>query len=170
MRSESQPSRSAPSPERDVVPNLKPDPITCVDDGCGLAKCTAVGQPTRTGHPRGCVCPRCIGRRNKRKGQRKQAKATTALGVPRSTISPGHEEYLGGAVRIEVKAGAQVGPILTRYLAMEAQSEAARPFGDHRPFVAVAMPEKVSWGIVLIRTDRLEDAVAALAEQLGVVA
>ena len=86
--------------------------------------------------------------------------------MPRSSLSPGHEEFIGGGVRTEVKAGAQVGPILTRYLAMEAQSEAHRPFGDHRPFVGIAMPEGVSWGLVLIRTDRLAEAVAALAEQL----
>lgn len=153
-----------------VVSNLKPDPITCADLGCGLDKCSAVGQPTKTGHPRGCVCPRCTGKRNKRKGQAKQAKATTALGIPRSALSPGHEEFLGGTVRVEVKAGAQVKAAVTAYLRMEAQSEAARPVGDHRPFVGVAMPDGASYGVVMIRTDRLTEAVAALAEQLGVIA
>lgn len=153
-----------------VETNFKPDPLTCATEGCGLDKCRAVGQPTKTGHPRGCVCPRCIGKRNKRKGQSKQAKATTALGIPRSSISPGHEEFLGGTVRVEVKAGAQIKPCVTAYLRMEAQSEQARPIGDHRPFVGVAMPDGASWGLVMIRTDKLVDAVAALAEQLGMTA
>ena len=154
----------------EVFSNLKPDPIVCSEGGCGLAKCKASGQPTKIGHPKGCVCPRCIGKRNKRKGQSKQAKAVTALGIPRTSIHPGHEEFLGGLVRVEVKAGAQVKPAVTAYLRMEAQSELARPIGDHRPFVAVAMPDGASYGVVMIRTDRLDAAVAALAEQLGMIA
>jgi hypothetical protein len=154
----------------EVNPNFKPEPITCAETGCGLAKCKAAGQPTKTGHPRLCVCPRCIGKRNKRKGQSKQARATTMLGIPKSSISPGHEEFLGGQVRVEVKAGAQVKPMVTAYLRMEAQSEEARPFGDNRPFVGVAMPDGSADGIVAFRLSKIDDVLVALAEMRGLVA
>jgi hypothetical protein len=153
----------------DVTPNFRPFG-KC---GCGCeAEGTFRSRPWRDGTicvARRCTCNRCSGKRSAGKGKRGQIKAARAIGVPRtSSISPGHEEHFGGTVRVEVKSGAQARPILTRYLAMEAQSEAARPFGDNRPFVAVAMPESVSWGLVLIRTDRLAEAVAALTEQLEV--
>ena len=148
----------------EVFSNLKPDPIDCP---CG---CGASGQPTKNGHPKGCAntCVLCRNRRNKRKGGRKQTRARQMLAVPRTgSMQPGHEEQFGGLVRTEVKAGAQVKPILTRYLAAEAQSEAARPFGDHRPFVFMAMPDGVKYGLVVIRSDVLEQAVLALYEQFG---
>lgn len=154
----------------EVVTNFKPDPIICSETGCRLEKCKASGQPTKTGHPRLCVCPRCIGKRNKRKGQSKQAKATTMLGIPKSSISPGHEEFLGGSVRVEVKAGAQVKPMVTAFLRMEAQSEEARPFGDTRPFIGVAMPDGSSDGIACFRLSKIDDVIVALAEMRGLVA
>lgn len=137
--------------------------------GCGLDSCTLYGtlkKENRAGVRcvRGCKCRSCMGRANKRKGQRKQAKAVTALGIPRSSIHPGHEEFLPGACRVEVKAGAQIKPAVTAYLKCEAQSEAARPVGDHRPFVAVAMPDGSSDGIVLVRLSSLHEFVAAMVE------
>lgn len=146
---------------------LKPDPEPCV---CG---CGVVGPLKRNGHVKGCSvskCPKCRGVNNKRKGARKQAKAVTALGIPRTSIHPGHEEFMGGLVRVEVKAGAQIKPCVTAYLRMEAQSEAARPIGDNRPFVGVAMPDGASYGVVMFRTDRIGETVAALAEQLELIA
>lgn len=146
------------------------DKITCE---CVLDSCVLYGTPGRADkegkrHVRGCPCNRCRGRANKRKGQRKQAKAVTALGVPRSSIHPGHEELLGGAIRIEVKSGAQIKPAVTAYLRCEAQSEAQRPIGDHRPFAAVAMPDGSSDGIVMVRLSRLSEFVAGYAENWGV--
>lgn len=146
---------------------LKPEPVECP---CG---CGQVGQPKRNGHPKTCLhakCAQCRGKNSKRKGQRKQSAATSALGVPRSSIHPGHEEFLPGTVRIEVKAGAQIRPMFTAYLRMETQSEAARPFGDNRPFVGVAMPDGSSDGIVAFRLSKLNDVIVALAEQLGMTA
>ena len=138
-----------------------------IDCGCG---CGMAGTPKKANRKgvrcvRGCTCPSCRGRANKRKGQRKQAKAVTALGIPRSSIHPGHEEFLGGAIRVEVKAGGQVKPAVTAYLRCEAQSEAARPIGDHRPFVAVAMPDGSSDGIAMVRLSALHEFVAAMVEQ-----
>lgn len=92
------------------------------------------------------------------------------LGIPKSSISPGHEEFLGGSVRVEVKAGVQVKPMVTAFLRMEAQSEVARPFGDTRPFVGVAMPDGSSDGIACFRLSKIDDVIVALAEMRGLVA
>ena len=146
-----------------VETNFKPEPIVCP---CG---CEAVGQPKKNGHPKACdhsKCARCRNKNNRVKGKRKQAKATTALGVPRTSISPGHEEFMGGTVRLEVKAGAQIKALATAYLRMEAQSELQRPVGDNRPFVGVAMPDGSSDGFVTFRLSKLNETVAALYEQL----
>jgi hypothetical protein len=61
-----------------------------------------------------------------------------------------HEENWGGAFRTEIKAGAQIGPIATRFYAAKAQSDAAKALGDIRPFVMVAMPDGTNDGIVLM--------------------
>jgi hypothetical protein len=141
-------------------------------DRCTGEVCPVFGRlqkPSRDGRRRvfGCDDPTSRGKRNKRKGQRKQSRAVTALGVPRSPLRPGHEEFLGGTVRVEVKAGKQVGPIDTRFRAYEAQSEAARAFGDIRPFAAVVMPDGTSDGIVLVRLSKVYDFAEAIVAQLG---
>lgn len=84
-------------------------------------------------------------------------------------MRPGHEEHLPGSVRIEVKSGAQAGPVWTAYLKSEAQSEAARSIGDTRPFVASFEPKGTSDGLVVFRRSKLLETVAAMAEQLGIV-
>jgi hypothetical protein len=153
-------------------PNFKENVGPC---GCGLDECTAYGtlrvRAWRDGSrcvKRGCPCLRCRGARNKREGARRQRTAARALGVPVSSLSPGHEELALGLVRYEAKSGAQVKPAWTAYLRAEAQSEAARPHGDTRPFVACFEPKDASDGLVCIRRSRLVETVAALAEQLGI--
>lgn len=99
------------------------------------------------------------GRLNRQKGKRKQAAARRVFeDVYQVTASwhgkKGNEETWDHitAARLEVKAGKQVGPIATRFLAAEKQSEAARATGDTRPFVMVAMPD--DWGtegLLLVR-------------------
>ena len=124
--------------------NLKPKAeCTC---GCGL-----FGTPLKRpeGHIRGCKCPRCMGKRNRAKGDSKARKARKALGIPGANSR--HEEIWGGDIRVEVKAGAQIKPVVTAFLKCEAQSEAARPIGDHRPFMMVAMPDEWSDGLVVMR-------------------
>lgn len=111
-------------------------------------------------------CPSCRGRRNRRKGSRKQNEARKALGIPNARFASqmGHEERWLGNVRAEVKAGMQVKALATRFLACEAQSEAARPIGDTRPFVAVFMPD--GWGsdgLFVCRLSRLTDVMEGLA-------
>jgi hypothetical protein len=57
-----------------------------------------------------------------------QRKAAKALGIPKvGPMRSGQEEHWGGAVRVEVKSGAQCGPIITRFRNAEAQSEYNAP-------------------------------------------
>ena len=56
-----------------------------------------------------------------------------------------------GYWRQEVKSGAQAGPVATRHLSSEAQSEANRARGDNRPFRAVWMPKGMSDGFITVR-------------------
>lgn len=158
----------------EVSPNFRSNVGPC---GCGRDDCDAYGTlRTRQWSDgsrcvrRGCPCNRCKGARNKRIGQRGQAKAATAIGIARSPLRPGHEELYGGLVRVEIKAGAQAGPVWTRFAAAEAQSESQRPTGDTRVFVAMFEPKGTSDGLVVFRRSQLNEVVAALAEQLGLVA
>jgi hypothetical protein len=114
--------------------------------GCGLHG-TPRARPL--GHIRGCKCKRCEGKRNRSKGDAKALKARKVLGIAGANTR--HEELWGGDVRVEVKAGAQVNPIATRYMLAEQQSEQHRPVGDPRPFILVAMPDGMSDGLVVMR-------------------
>ena len=135
-----------------------PQKVEC-PDGCGR-----FGTPKRNGHIKGCPCRSCLGARNRRSGSTKQRKARKALGIDGPSLGADHEENWRGAVRVEVKSGAQVRPAMTAFLRMEAQSEAKRPIGDNRPFMGIAMPPGTSDGLVLIRLSKLPAVVAALTE------
>ncbi len=139
---------------------------TCSGDVCPLFGTPMVRQ-FRDGKQRvrGCDDAQARGRRSKKKGADKQTKAVTALGIVRTS---GHEEFLGGTVRVEVKAGAQVGPIDTRFRKAKAQSDAERAFGDNRPFAMVAMPDGSSDGYVLVRLSDVYDFVDAIVEQRAI--
>lgn len=148
----------------DVEPRFK-DQDVC---GCGCGVFGTLKRPWRDGSQcvaRRCSCKRCRGRQAAKRGRSKQSQAATALGIPKSTIHPGHEEHFAGALRIEVKSGARdTRPAFTAYLRCEAQSEASRAVGDHRPFAAVLMPEGTSDGLFLTRMSKLPNVVAALVE------
>jgi len=132
----------------------------CGDEGTLRVKPWANGQRCT----RQCKCPRCRGKRNRRKGARGQTAALKALGVPASTIHPGHEELVQGlAVRWEHKAGAQSRPVITRYRLSREQSEAQRPRGDVRPFVATFSHDGTQLAVVDLND--LQAVVWALAEQ-----
>lgn len=110
-----------------------------------------LGRPSRDGKRRirGCGDPQARGKRNRAKGDGKARKARKVLGIGGANTR--HEEHWGGNLRIEVKAGAQISPIATRFHLAEAQSKQAKAIGDHRPFVMVAMPDDEQDGIVLMR-------------------
>lgn len=133
--------------------------------GCGL-----YGTPKKNGHiTRLCKCPSCRGRNNKRKGQSKQRAAAKAVGITINRMGAGHEENYGGALRVEVKAGAQVGPIDTRYRAARKQSDAGKNIGDTRPFAMLAMPDGMKDGYLIVRTDELEAVLEAVADNWGLL-
>lgn len=142
---------------------------------CGCGRYGTLRSVARDGkrHVKDCdtaQCRVCKGRESKRSGGRRQAKAARRIGYPTSTLKPSNEEWFGGAVRFEVKSGAQVGPVWTRYLNAEAQSEAQRPYGDNRPFVFLASPDGTDEDLVVFRASNVDDVVIALAEQRGIVA
>lgn len=138
------------------------------DCGCGCGLYGTLKKPWSNGQQcvaRLCKCKRCVGGASGKLGRRKQSKAATALGIPRSSIHPGHEEHFGGSVRVEVKSGkGDTGPTFTAYLRCETQSEASRAIGDHRPFAAVLMPADTSDGLVVVRLSNLHEFVAAMVE------
>lgn len=142
-----------------MLPGPRKGPCPC---GCPL-----YGTPLRgkIGHVRGCGCRRCGGKRSRRTGLEAQREGARGVGVPRvGSMWPGHEEDYRGALRVESKAGGQVGPIITRFLAAEAQSEAKRPIGDHRPFAMIAAHEKCQ--VLVFRVSAARDVLSALAENL----
>jgi len=116
-------------------------------------------------------CRTCLNARSRQSGLTKQRQARKAIeavtGQPsgRYSSQTGNEETWQQALRLEVKSGAQVGPIATRFLAAEAQAHAAKAPGDARPFVMLAMPK--GWGsegLFLCRLSELGRVVEALNE------
>ena len=134
---------------------------------CNAAGCPLyglLGRPGRDGQRRvrGCGDPRARGKRNRAKGDSKARRARKMLGI--AGANSRHEEHWGGALRVEIKAGAQVGPIETRFRDAEAQSQTAKAFGDVRPFAMIAMPDGQTDGIVLMR---LSDFTGIMAIAIG---
>lgn len=115
-------------------------------------------------------CRSCLGARNRRSGMRKQRDARKALESVTGTTAAqfvgmlGNEESWRLPVRVEVKSGAQAGPIWTRYTAAEQQSDASRSQGDTRPFVFVAMPTGTTDGLMVCRLSALEQITTALLD------
>ena len=103
------------------------------------------------------------GRLNKQKGHRKQSLARKALEDLFGAKALFHgrkaneEAWTHLPIRVEVKAGAQVKPIETRFLAAEKQATAAKATGDPRPFVFIAMPDGSSDGYFLCRLSVLKE-------------
>jgi hypothetical protein len=123
-----------------------------------------LGKPGRDGkrRVRGCGDPAARGKRNRAKGDAKARRARKKLGL--GGYLTRHEENWGGAFRTEIKAGAQVGPIRTRFDDAKAQSDAARASGDIRPFVMVAMPDGTNRGIVLMDLEEFAELASILLE------
>lgn len=136
------------------------DQSKCTMDLCPLFG--TLGRADRKGirRVRGCSDPAARGRRNRTKGDSKARRARKKLGLGGHLTR--HEEHWAGAFRAEVKAGAQIGPIATRFQAAKAQSDAAKALGDIRPFVMVAMPDGTSKGIVLMDLDEFSELVSLL--------
>lgn len=135
--------------------------------GCGVFG-TLRSRPWRDGVvcvSRGCDCPRCRGRRNRAKGDSKARKARKVLAI--TGVNSRHEELLGGALRVEFKAGGIIAPAFNAFMRCEQQSEQARPIGDTRPFAAVFMPDGSSDGVLACRLSQVAEVAAAVLENLG---
>jgi hypothetical protein len=153
-----------------VEPNFKDNKGPCEGraDYCTQTNCPlfgTLGKPGRDGRRRvrGCGDPVARGKRNRTKGDSQARKSRKLLGLVGANSR--HEEHLGGPLRMEAKAGAQVGPIWTRFQAARAQSEAARPIGDHRPFVMAAHPDGTSEFLLVVSSRDWAQVVCAAAEQ-----
>lgn len=128
----------------------------------GNQRCPRTGRGKRV-----CDCASCVGRRSQKKGKLAQRETRKALRLKpqRWSSSLANEEtWTAAHVRVEVKAGAQVKPIATRYVAARNQSDGAKAVGDPRPFMFLAVPDG-SQALVVIRVDDLESVVAALLEE-----
>lgn len=137
-------------------------------DKCSLPDCPKFGLLGRAGRDgkrrvKGCNDPVARGKRNRAKGDSKARKARRMLGLS-ATGKAGtrHEEHWGGMLRVEVKAGAQVHAIATRFSNAKAQSDEAKALGDVRPFAMVAMPDGSSDGIVLMTLQDFSDLLALI--------
>ena len=103
------------------------------------------------------------GRLNKQKGHRKQSLARKALEELFGAEALFHgrkaneEAWTHLPIRVEVKAGAQVKPIETRFLTAEKQATAAKATGDPRPFCYIAMPDGTTDGLFICRLSVLKE-------------
>ena len=101
-----------------------------------------------------CSCRPCIGRRSKGKGRRKQNDGRKALEAGFGwTLRGSNEEDWRAPFRIETKAGAIARTVDTFYRNTKAQSDARTAIGDGRPFMAEAMPDGMSGGYIVLRTE-----------------
>jgi hypothetical protein len=103
------------------------------------------------------------GRINKQKGHRKQSIARRALEELFAIDAPFHDRKAEESrwthlpLRVEVKAGAQVKPIETRFVAAEKQSTTAKADDDQRPFCFIAMADGTSDGLFICRLSALKE-------------
>ena len=135
----------------------------CSNESCPLFG--TLGKAGRDGKRRikGCGDPVARGKRNRTKGDSKARMARRKLGLS-ATGNAGsrHEEHWGGFFRVESKAGAQVGPIATRFYDAKNQSDASKALGDIRPFAMIAMPDGKSDGIVLMTLNEFAELIVLI--------
>ena len=132
--------------------------------GDACPKFGLLGRASRDGKRRvkGCGDPVARGKRNRAKGDSKARRARKMLGIAGANTR--HEELWSGALRVEVKSGAQIEPIATRYRLAEQQSEQARALGDTRAFVLVAMPDGESDGLCVMRLSNFSQIIDLLRD------
>lgn len=150
-----------------MIPGPTKDFCEGRQDVCAAEGCPRFGtllKASRDGwrRVRGCGDPVARGKRNRAKGDAKARSSRKLLGLEGPNTR--HEEHLRGPVLTEQKAGAQVGPVWTRYRDARAQAEASRAIGDHRPFVFVAHPDHVSEFLIVVSSRDWPAVVAAYSE------
>lgn len=134
----------------------------CNVNGCPLFGTLGKADRHNRRRIRGCGDPSARGRRNRTKGDAKARRARKKLGLGGHLTR--HEENWGGAIRTEIKAGAQVGPIATRFYMAKAQSDASKALGDIRPFAMVAMPDGTTRGIVLMDLEEFSEIITLIEQ------
>lgn len=143
-----------------------PEKVDC-PDGCGK-----FGRPTkRAGHVRGCPCRSCLNGRNSKGGKARHRKFASKAGLITTPFATSQEEAWRDPLRWEVKSGAQVEAIITRFEAARAQSEASRPIGDSRPFAMGAVPrEGARPSVVILAVEDWRNHIVPLLTEYGGVA
>jgi hypothetical protein len=147
---------------REVESLLKPDPVTC-PCGCGM---TGRAVKTRKDHVRGCPCRPCFSGRSSKKGKKLHRDLARQIGAasPSGRVTS-NEEAWRGAWRVEAKTGSQVHAIYSKYYAAKAQSEQAKSYGDHRPFVfLVHRGEKGSKPLAVVELEVLQNMTLIVQE------
>lgn len=139
-----------------------PQKVDC-PDGCGK-----FGRPVkrRNMHVRGCPCRPCLNGRNSQGGKRRHVGFAKMAGLRTGWRATSDEEIWRDPFRWEVKSGAQVQPIITRYLLARAQSEQTRPTGDPRPFAfGVAPTRQADPHLVVLDADVWREYIVPLIEE-----
>lgn len=143
------------------------DPARCANRACTPdSPLFGGGRESRDGKFRvkACLDPVGQGKANKRSGQKAQKNIARRLGVEVG-MGGGNEENWRAGLRVEVKSGAQAGPVITRYLAAKTQSDASRAFGDHRPFGFFAVHQGLE--LLVVDVNDLPNVLEALANTHG---
>jgi len=132
-------------------------------EGRRISYCPTTDKPKRS-----CDCKSCVNGRAYRKGHRKQDTVRMWFEALTGTKATFHgrkgneEQWFHLPVRVEVKAGKQVGAVWTAYAKQETQSDQAKPFGDAREFVGCSAPDDMSDFLLTIRASRFEQVANAL--------
>jgi hypothetical protein len=123
-----------------------------------LTHCNAVGTKlTKYGHLVGCSCPPCRGRRNKRSGQRTEAKRHRRLGGNDGTPTPPDELAYSYSINVTTqdKHGQQIPANFIRFIDLEwtrhalRQAEKKLPVGsDSLPALILDCGRKGMWMVM----------------------
>ena len=135
-------------------------------EGRQIGKCPNTGTKKHL-----CNCRTCLNRRNRQKGRRKQNLARKALNIPSNRFhgADAHEENWRGHLRVEVKAGKQVGPIATRFYKAKQQSDANNDIigAKSKPFAMVAMPDESVNGLFICELDKIFEVATAILQNFS---
>ena len=132
----------------------------------------SIGNCDRTGEKKNrCKCPKCVGKRNKNKGRRKQNQVKKALKIPDNKYHSqnGHEENWAVNFRVEVKSGKQIQPLVNAFYKGKQQSDIAHmSIGTgSKPFIHIAMPDGSTNGIVSFELNDIENVCYEILQNFG---
>ena len=140
--------------------------------GQSNSKTRQAGRCDNTGdYKKNCDCRKCINRRSRAKGRRKQNLARKKLAIKDNRFhgADAHEENWATGLRVEVKAGKQCNPLSTFFYKCKKQSDDShRAFGGlSKPFIQVSMPDNSTKGIVSFELDDIENVCVEALKNLG---